>query len=859
MTEIPLGADAGAALPQTESISPAVIAGEPGGPEGGHGAPRRTPATLDHAQVAEDPGPSSRSSAGGNTGGDLGQAKVSRALPDALAPRTAIRPGRGDDEGGPGDTPASVAWLREGRGTGYAADRDRLVAPALLDDGQGGRRAIDPESGLPETAPRKTDRLGRPNHWDPPAPRTATLGRGGSGSTDHSSVARIEPEPPPQALGGSTRDLSDWERWLEFCARIDGFPRHLSIHSGGMLVTAAPLIDIAPLERATMADRVVVQFDKRDVEAIKLIKLDLLGLGMLAAIDETLQLIEHDCAVCLDLDRLPEEVPEVFTMLQAADTVGVFQVESRAQMQTLPKSRPTSLDDLVVEVAIIRPGPIQGNAVHPYLRRKQGLEAVTYLHPSLEPVLRDSQGVILYQEQVMRIAIEVAGFSPAESDGFRRAMGTWRSSREMEKLHARFHDGCMRQPGMTEEIAEELFRQVAAFASFGFAKSHAAAFARTAYESSFLKLFYPAQFLVGLINAQPMGFYPVEVLVNDAKRHGVAVLPVDVNRSTYKTATEWVGRPGWAIGEGDEGPGEPLPPDAGIERRPVPVRSSGCVVPSPEAREQWAAESAPGWGVRLGLGLVKGIGDEHEALLDAELARGPYRSLADVVERTGLPEETLERMIRVGALDSLGRPRRELLWQLREVAGATRGRVDGRSTKGGAFTRAASRPMDLRLPATQAPTLPGLTESERIGDAYAVVGLDARRQVVELYRPALERLGAVTNAALDDRRPGPVRIGGLVVTRPHPMTAKGTVFLALEDETGMVNVTMWPDTWARLRGVVRRHALLLVDGDLQRESKVVNVIARDVRALIEVAATAGAPEQPQGVKQLGMAGMRRQG
>jgi error-prone DNA polymerase len=683
------------------------------------------------------------------------------------------------------------------------------------------------------------------------------MGRGGAAG--QSKVARVEPEPPPQARGGSTKDLSDWERWLEFCARIDGFPRHLSIHSGGMLVTAAPLIDIAPLERATMPDRVVVQFDKRDVETLKLIKLDLLGLGMLAAIDETLQLIEHDCAVCLDLDRLPEEVPEVFEMLQAADTVGVFQVESRAQMQTLPKSRPTSLNDLVVEVAIIRPGPIQGNAVHPFLRRKQGLEPVTYLHPSLEPVLRDSMGVILYQEQVMRIAIEVAGFSPADSDGFRRAMGTWRSSREMEKLHARFHDGCMRQPGMTEEVAEELFRQVAAFASFGFAKSHAAAFARTAYESSFLKLFYPAQFLVGLINAQPMGFYPVEVLVNDSKRHGVAVLPVDINRSTYRTATEWVGRPGWALGEGDDGSGEPLPGDAGIERRPVPVRSSGCVVPTNEARGLWAAESAVGWGVRLGLGLVKGIGDEHEALLDAELARGPYRSLADVVERTGLPEETLERMIRVGALDSLGRPRRELLWQLREVAGASRGRLDGRSTKGGAFTRAASRPMALRLPATDAPTLPGLTESERIGDAYAVVGLDARRQVVELYRPALERLGAVTNAALDDRKPGSVRIGGLVVTRQHPMTAKGTVFLALEDETGMVNVTMWPDTWARLRGVVRRHALLLVDGDLQRESKVVNVIAREVRPLIEVAAGAGAPEQPRGVKQLGMAGMRRMG
>ncbi len=780
-------------------------------------------------------------------------AAAGATLPDALAPVTAIRPGpRGDDEGGPGDTPASVAWLRAGKGTGYSGQgtnkswsatgpprsEAERIPPALV-----GGRAIDPESGQLEPPPRQADRLGRPSRWDPPAPRTATMGRGG----DHSSVARVEPEPPPQPLGGSTRGLSDWERWLEFCARIDGFPRHLSIHSGGMLVTAAPLIDIAPIERATMPDRVVVQFDKRDVETLKLIKLDLLGLGMLAAIDETLQLIEHDCAGCIDLDRLPEDIPEVFEMLHAADTVGVFQVESRAQMQTLPKSKPSNLDDLVVEVAIIRPGPIQGNAVHPYLRRKQGLEPVTYLHPSLEPVLRDSMGVILYQEQVMRIAIEVAGFTAAESDGFRRAMGTWRSTREMEKLHAQFHDGCMRQPGMTEEIAEELFRQVAAFASFGFAKSHAAAFARTAYESSFLKLFYPAQFLVGLINAQPMGFYPVEVLVNDSKRHGVAVLPVDVNRSRYKTTTEWVGLPGWATPDGND---EPLPEDAGIERRPDPVRSPSCVMPSIAARERWALDGAVGWGVRLGLGLVKGIGEEHEALLDRELERRPYRSLADVVERTGLGEETIERLIRVGALDSLGRPRRELLWQLREVAGSVRGSVPG---------RVAGRPMDLRLPPTDAPTLPGLTESERIGDAYAVVGVDARRQVVSLYRPALDRLGAVPNAALAERRPGHVRLGGLVVTRQHPMTAKGTVFLALEDETGMVNVTLWPDIWARLRGVVRRHALLLVDGDLQRESSVVNVIAREIRPLVDAAAAAGAPDQPDGVRQLGHAGMRRLG
>jgi error-prone DNA polymerase len=230
-----------------------------------------------------------------------------------------------------------------------------------------------------------------------------------------------------------------------------------------------------------------------------------------------------------------------------------------------------------------------------------------------------------------------------------------------------------------------------------------------------------------------------------------------------------------------------------------------------------------------------------------------------VVERTGLPEETIERLTRTGALDSLGRPRRELLWQLREVAGATRGRMDGRTTRIGGRSPAAGRPMDLHLPATEAPELPPITESERLGDAYAVLGLDAKLQAVALFRDALDRLGAIPNAALAGHGPGRVRIGGLVVTRQHPMTAKGTVFLALEDETGMVNVTLWPDTWARLRSVVRRHALLLVDGDLQRESSVVNVIAHEVRALTNVAEQAGGPEPPAGVRQLGHAGMRRLG
>jgi error-prone DNA polymerase len=279
---------------------------------------------------------------------------------------------------------------------------------------------------------------------------------------------------------------------------------------------------------------------------------------------------------------------------------------------------------------------------------------------------------------------------------------------------------------------------------------------------------------------------------------------------------------------------------------------------------------------------VKGIGEQHQALVDAELARGPYRTLADVVDRTGLPEEVIERLIRAGALDSLGRPRRELLWQLREVAGAERGRMDGRTVRAGTRATgprartarggprrtvaatgrgsvAAGRSLSLHLPATDAPALPPISETERIGDAYGVIGLDARRQVVSLFREALDRLGAIPNAALTGRPPGPVRIGGLVVTRQHPMTAKGTVFLALEDETGMVNVTLWPDSWARLRAVVRRHALLLVDGDLQLEGQVVNVIGRQIVPLVDASAEVGGPDAPSGVRQRGYAGMRRLG
>ncbi|CAN5680571.1 hypothetical protein BH23CHL7_BH23CHL7_15370 [soil metagenome] len=812
----------------------------------------------------------------GERGGPAGERGEPAGATSRLAEARGMLDGMGrlrapsDDEGGPGDTPVSVRWLKGGVA--------RLVA------------GVEPVATAVHGEPAEAAERGEPADDRPPAlsqpisPLSLVLALSGpdgqpdgvlaaaadlshardrglkvqssagrtsakdSGDRDKPKPAAgpaVSPARPAAdpAVTRADRDsagapranvrLSPWDRWLELTARIAEFPRHLSIHTGGMLITQAPLVDIAPLERATMPGRVVVQYDKRDIETIKLIKLDLLGLRMLSAIDDALRDIYADCAVHVDLDRLPEDIPEVFAMICAADTVGVFQIESRAQMQTLPRSRPQNLDDLVVEVAIIRPGPIQGNAVHPYLRRRQGVEPVSYLHPSLQPALEETLGVILYQEQVMKIAIDVAGFSAAESDGFRRAMGTWRSSREMEKLHTRFVDGCLTRNGLTLEQAEELFRQVAAFASFGFNKSHAAAFARTAYESAFLKLFYPAQFVTGLINAQPMGFYPVEVLVNDAKRHGVAVLPVDVNRSRLRSQTEWVGLPG-----------TPLPEGAGIDRRPAPVRSSGCVVPSAPARRHWSAESARGYGIRLGLHLVKGIGEaEGEQIDAARAAGGPFTSLADLVARTELAEEIVERLIRAGALDSLAEPRRRLLWQLHEVAHASR----------------RSRTLDLRLPPTEAPTLAPPSELERLGDAYAILSLDARRQVVELFRPALDRLEAVPAGKLVDAHPGRVKIGGLVVTRQHPMTARGTVFLALEDETGMVNVTLWPDTWARFRSTVRRHALLYVEGRLERQSEVVNVIAGDVRSLVEIGRPVGGPTAPPGVRQMGHAGMRRLG
>jgi len=575
--------------------------------------------------------------------------------------------------------------------------------------------------------------------------------------------ANIWQETPPGPPPGPPPIRNRWRWLLQLCGEIDGFPRHLGIHVGGMLITRTPLIDLVPIEKASMPNRVVTQYDKEDVEQLGLVKIDLLSLRTLGVVSDALARIERDTHTRPDLDALPHDDPEVFATIRAADTVGMFQIESRAQMQALPKARPERFEDLVVQVAIIRPGPIQGNAVHPYLRRRAGTEAVTYLHDSLRPILEDTLGVILYQEQVMQIAIEVCGYSALEADIFRKAMGSHRSHREMEKEHARFVAGA-RRTGLSEPDAEELFKRCGAFAEFGFARAHAAAFAKITYDTAWLKLRYPAHYYAGILNNQPMGFYSPAVIVNDARRHGIRVLPVDVNRSTWQHDTQ-------ALPDGS-------------------------------------------FALRLGLSQVKGIGEAERARLEGERERGPYRSVREFVARTQLGEQVVERLIAVGAFDWTDAPRRELLWQLRSTMADAN---PARPALG--LTDDAQRALGRGLPP--------MSFAEKLAADYRELGLSTMAHAVELFRERLAARGVIPVAEAGRRRDrSRVRLAGLAVSIQHPMTAKNFVFIALEDETGMINVTVRPNVYQQYRALLHSHPLLVIDGTLQVSGEVLNVVAR---------------------------------
>jgi error-prone DNA polymerase len=502
----------------------------------------------------------------------------------------------------------------------------------------------------------------------------------------------------------------------------------------------------------------VLQWDKDDCAEIGLVKFDLLGLGMLSALRFCFELIRDWHGIEYDLDSIPKEAPCVYDMLCAADSVGVFQVESRAQMATLPRLRPRNFYDLAIEIALIRPGPIQGDSVHPYIRRRHGQESITYPHPLLEGPLGRTLGIPLFQEQLMQLAVTVADFTPAEADQLRRAMGSKRSRDRIEQLRIRLFDG-MTANGITGETAERIWEKVQAFASFGFAESHSISFALLVYASSWLKRHYPAAFCAALLNAQPMGFYSPQSLVQDARRHGIEVRPPSLELS-----------------------------------------QAGAALETGRGRSQCRCLDAPQPAVRLGLASVRTISDELAQRIVAERAVAPYTSMADLSRRIGLSTEQVEALATAGALDCFGAPRREALWAAGAAATARPGQLD-------------ISVLDETAPAG----IPAMTEPEQlIADMWAT-NITTGTYPTAVIRPRLAALGIITAAALreiPDRTR--VTVGGVVTHRQRPSTAGGVTFLNLEDETGMVNVIVDQVVWDRNRRVARESGGLLIRGMLER-------------------------------------------
>ncbi|HET9799257.1 MAG TPA: PHP domain-containing protein [Gemmatimonadaceae bacterium] len=563
----------------------------------------------------------------------------------------------------------------------------------------------------------------------------------------------------------------------EIVGGLHQLPRHRSIHVGGFVLTEEPLCQVVPIEPASMPGRTVIQWEKDDLDAARLVKIDLLGLGMLTLIQDCLLYIRQQRGVTIDLVTLPMDDHAVYDDLCAADTIGVFQVESRAQMNTLPRLKPRCFYDLVVEVAIIRPGPIQGDMVHPYLRRRNGEEPVTYLHPSLEPILKRTLGVPLFQEQGMQVAIALAGFSPGDADVLRRAMGHKRSRERMAAICQRMLNG-MAKNGIASVDADRIFNQINAFADYGFPESHAASFALLVYASAYLKHYYAPEFTAAILNAQPMGFYAPGTLVEDARRHGVEVRPVDVTRS------------GW---------------EATLEKR-----------------DRGAAPA-----VRLGLRGVRGLGATARDRLEQALADGPFTSIEDVVRRSGLDQRGLRYLAEAGAFDALlphepdVQARRAALWALLDAARGDAGPLAPRRRRASSDTVPAAAPV------------PAMTRVELTEADYRMTGISLAGHPMAHVRPILAPNGVRTAADLlrhgrDGER---VATAGLVICRQRPGTAKGFVFLTLEDETGLVNVVVTPQRFERQALLISRTPLLLVRGVLQVEQKVVNVRAQQFRAL----------------------------
>ena len=575
---------------------------------------------------------------------------------------------------------------------------------------------------------------------------------------------------------------------IDLATQLLKAPRHLGIHSGGMILTERPIGEVCPIERGRMKDRTVLQWDKDACEWMGLVKFDLLGLGMLGALNHTLEMVAEHLGEELTLDTIPKEEAAVYDMLCRADSIGVFQVESRAQIGTLPRLQPRSYYDLAIEIALIRPGPIQGGAVHPYIRRATGKEEVTYPHPLLEPVLERTKGVPLFQEQLMQMAIAIGDCTGDEADLLRRAMGSKRGIERIESLREKLYAG-MAKHGLSEAESDAIYLRIQSFANFGFAESHALSFALLVYASSWLKLHYPGAFLAALLRNQPMGFYSPQSLVTDARRHGVTVLRPDIMHSAAAADLE-LGQSG------------PTGHNACLDRvqPPVPTFIRGTPDPTPEHRRDGA------FAVRLGLNEVQGLGAEVAERIVAVRAERPFADMADVARRAELTVAQMESLATAGAFDAFDITRRQALWN----AGYAE-RTD--QLEGTSVTLSP-------------PTLPGMSDVElTMADLWAT-RISPETHPVEHLRPLLQSEGIYSVAGLADAEAGRrVKVAGLITHRQRPATAVGVTFLNLEDETGMLNVVCSEALWKLYRRVGRNAAGMIIRGTLERYEGVTNLVA----------------------------------
>jgi error-prone DNA polymerase len=587
------------------------------------------------------------------------------------------------------------------------------------------------------------------------------------------------------------------EAVVELAAQMQRLPRHLGIHSGGMVICDRPVGEVCPVEWARMPGRTVLQWDKDDCAYAGLVKFDLLGLGMLSALRDCFELVAAHHGRRWDLHSIPQEDAGVYAMLQEADTVGVFQVESRAQMATLPRLRPQKFYDLVIEVALIRPGPIQGGSVHPYLRRRHGDEVADLPHETMRQALDKTLGVPLFQEQMMQIAIDCAGFSATEADKLRQAMSSKRAPERIEELRARLLDG-MAARDIPPDVAEDIYFKILAFSSYGFPESHAISFAYLVYASAWLKCYYPAAFTAALLRNQPMGFYAPASLISDARRHDVQVRGVDVNASDVLARLENPQNPTISPQNANHPAG--ASPEAG--QVPDGEPADGKPVPGQPA-------------IRLGLSDVRNLGADAAA---AVVAGQPYRNLEDFARRTKLPAPALEALATAGAFGCFGVSRREALWAAGAAATIRAGQLPGTT------------------PGLAAPRLPAMTPAEEtFADLWATGTYGTHP--VEHIRPLLTDRGVIGAEALKTARPGAgVAVAGLVTHRQQPGTARGVVFLSLEDETGMANVICPPQVWERHRKLAMEANALVVYGRVERLDGAVSLLATSLRRLRVVAA-----------------------